>query len=48
MLCMRSAAQHQAVSHITVILAFLIKHLTPLSSPMYLLIVEARADNSAM
>ena len=34
MLCMRSAAQNQAVSHITVILAFLIKHLTPLSSPI--------------
>ena len=48
MLLMRPAAQNQAVSHITVILAFLLKYLTHLSSPIYVLTVEAHADNSAM
>ena len=33
MRCMRAAAQNQAVSHKIVILAFSIKHLTPVSSP---------------
>ena len=37
MRCMRAAAQDQAVSHKTVILAFSIKHLTHLSSPTYVL-----------
>ena len=37
MRCMRAAAQNQAVSHKTVILAFSIKHLTHLSSPTYVL-----------
>ena len=46
--CMRAAAQHQAVSQITVMLARSIKHLTHLSSPTFVLTIEACADNSAM
>ena len=48
MRCMRAAAQNQAVSHKTVILAFSIKHLTYLSSPTHVLTIEACADNSAI
>ena len=45
MRCMRAAAQKQAVSHITVILAFSIKYLTHTSSPTHVLTIEAFAYN---
>ena len=48
MRCMQAAAQKQAVTHITVILAFSIKYLTHLSTPTYVLTIEACAYNSAI
>ena len=48
MRCKRAAAQKQAVSHITVILTFSIKYVTYLSSPTYVLTIEACACNSAL